>query len=129
MLKTSYCDSSVEKLVVAVTFCRLSQCCWYSAAAVHNVQMTELCFRICNFRSCYHTATILWPFFWDHPGEPVLEENFWSLWHKGRLTEVDTPTIQLGATPSGLTSAHLHHPPCFTGRMPFLLRPTNSVNW
>ena len=32
-----------------------------------------------------------------------------------------TPTIRLGATPSGLTSAHLHHPPIFfAGRMPFL---------
>ena len=34
-----------------------------------------------------------------------------TLWCKGRLTEADTPTIWLGATPSGLTSAHLHHPP------------------
>jgi len=39
---------------------------------------------------------------------------------KGRLIEADTQTIQLGATPSGLTSAHLHHLPFFTGRMPFL---------
>jgi len=29
-------------------------------------------------------------------------------------------TIRLGATPAGLTSAHLHHRPFFTGRMPFL---------
>jgi len=51
----------------------------------------------------------------------VPEENFWTLWCKGRLTEADTPIIRLGATPSGLTSAHLHHPPYFfTGRMPFL---------
>jgi len=51
----------------------------------------------------------------------VPEENFWTLWCKGRLTEADTPTIRLGATPSRLTSAHLHHPPIFfTGRMPFL---------
>jgi len=52
----------------------------------------------------------------------VPEENFWTLWCKGRLTEADTPTIRLGATPSGLTSAHLHQPPShfFTGRMPFL---------
>ena len=56
----------------------------------------------------------------DHPGEPVPEENFWTLWFKGRLTEADTPTIRLGATPSGLSSAHLHHPPFFTGWMPFL---------
>jgi len=53
------------------------------------------------------------PFFWDHPGEPVPEENFWTLWCKGRLTQADTPTIRLGATPSGLTSAHLHHPTFF----------------
>jgi len=60
--------------------------------------------------------------FRDHPGAPVPEKNFWTLWCKGRLTEADTPTIQLGATPSGPTSAHLHHPPIFfTGRMPFLL--------
>jgi len=39
------------------------------------------------------------------------EENFWTLWCKGRLTEADTPTIWLGATPSGLISAHLRHPP------------------
>jgi len=76
----------------------------------------------------HHTTTVLRPFFWDHPGEPVPEENFWTLWCKGRSTEADTPTIQLGAraTASGLTSALLHHPPFFTGRMPFL-PPTNSV--
>jgi len=60
-----------------------------------------------------HTTTVLWPFFRDHPGEPVPEENFWTLWCKGRLTKADTQTIRLGATPSGLTSAHLHHPPFF----------------
>jgi len=69
----------------------------------------------------YHTTTtVLRPFFRDHPGEPVPEENFWTLWCKGRLTEAGTQTIRLGATPSGLTGAHLHHPPFFTGRMPFL---------
>ena len=72
-----------------------------------------------------HTTTVLQPFFRDHPGELVQEENFWTLWCKGRLTEADTPTIRLGATPSRLTSAHLHHPPFFTGRMPFL-SPTVS---
>jgi len=37
-------------------------------------------------------------------GEPVPEENFWTLLGKGRLREADTLTIQLGATPCGLTS-------------------------
>jgi len=50
-----------------------------------------------------HT-TLLQHFFRGHPGEPVPEENFWTLWCKGTLTEADTPTIQLGATPSRLTS-------------------------
>ena len=68
-----------------------------------------------------HThTTVLWPFFCDHPGEPVPEENFWTFWCKGRLREADTPTIRMGATPSGLSSAHLHLP-FFTDRMPFLL--------
>jgi len=57
-----------------------------------------------------HTA-VLRPFFRDHPGEPVPEKNFWTLWCKRRLTEADTPTIRLGATPSGVTSARLHHHP------------------
>jgi len=32
----------------------------------------------------------------------------------------DTPTIRPGTTPTRLSSAHIHHPPFFTGRMPFL---------
>ena len=47
----------------------------------------------------------------NYPGEPVPEENSWISWCKARLTEADTLTIRLGATPSGLTSAHLHHSP------------------
>ena len=70
------------------------------------------------------TTTVLRPFFRDHLGESVPEENFWTLWCKGRLTEADTPTIWLGATPSGLTSAHLHPPIFFTGRTPF--QPPNQ---
>ena len=69
--------------------------------------------------SNHTTTTVLWPFFRDQPGEPMPEENFWTLWCKGRLTEADTLTIRLGATPSGLTSAHLHHPPIKMGRKVF----------
>jgi len=75
--------------------------------------------HICSF-NCRGTTTtaVLWPFFRDHPGEPVPEVNSWTLWCKGRLMEADTPTIRLATTQSGLTSAHLHHPPIFfTGRM------------
>jgi len=31
-------------------------------------------------------------FFRDHPCQPVPEENFWTLWCNGRLTEADTYT-------------------------------------
>jgi len=41
------------------------------------------------------TTTVLRPFFRDHLGEPVPEENFWALWCKGRLTEANTPTVRL----------------------------------
>jgi len=73
------------------------------------------------------TTTVLRPFFRDHPGQPVPEENFWTLWCKGRLTEADTPTIRLGATPSGLTSARLHHPPIFLQAGCPSCHPTNSI--
>ena len=66
----------------------------------------------------------------DHPGEPVPEENFWTLWCKGRSTEADTPTIQLGDTPSGLTSAYLRRPPIFFYRPDALpaAQPTVSIH-
>jgi len=71
--------------------------------------------------SHHHHHNRFTAFFRDHPGEPLPEENFWTLWCKGRLIEADTPTIRLGATPSGLTSATSTIPPFFfTGRMPFL---------
>jgi len=73
------------------------------------------------------TTTVLRPFLQDHPGEPVPEENFWTLWCKGRLTEADTPTIRLSATPSGLTGAHLHNPPYFLQVGCPSCCPTNSV--
>jgi len=39
---------------------------------------------------------------------------------QGKINRGKQPTIRLDATPTALTSAHLHHPPFFTGRMPFL---------
>jgi len=65
--------------------------------------------------------------FRDHLGEPVPEENLWTLWRKGRLTEADAPTIRLGTTPSRLTSTHLHHSPYFLQAGCPSCRPTYSV--
>jgi len=83
--------------------------CWEAAMILHRGSVLGV--------SCTTTTTtVLRPFFRDHPGEPVPEENFWTLWYKARLTDADTLTIRLGATPSGLTSALLHHPPYFYGQ-------------
>jgi len=69
--------------------------------------------------------------FRDHPGEPLPEENFRTLWCKGRLTETDTLTIRLGATPSRLTSTHLHNSPPIFYRPDALpaAQPTLSKHW
>jgi len=42
--------------------------------------------------------------FRDCLGELVQEEIFWTFMVQGKITEADTPTIQLGTTPSGLIS-------------------------
>jgi len=59
----------------------------------------EMTMGMWQYSPHHTTTTVLQPFFWDHPGEPEPEENVWTLWCKGRLTEADTQTIQLGATP------------------------------
>ena len=47
-----------------------------------------------------HT-TVFRPFFRDHAGEPLPEENFfWTFMVQGKITEADTSTIRLGATQS-----------------------------
>jgi len=93
----------------------------YNHYMCSNTQMKCLSETPSAERHLYHnTTTVLRPFFRDHPSEPVPEENFWTSCCKGRLTEVDTLTIRLGTTPSKLSSVHLHHPPFFTGQMPFL---------
>jgi len=55
------------------------------------------------------------------------EENFWTLWCTGRLTEADTKTIRLGATPSNQCPPP-PSPHIFTGQLPFL-PPIVSKHW
>ena len=90
---------------------------------MHNAQSTNIIDWHTILSIIYYmlTTTVLRPFFPDHPGELVPEENFWTFWCKGRLMEAKILTIRLSATPSELTSAYLHHLHIlFTGRMPFL---------
>jgi len=103
----------------ACTMCYKWNVCMHQPLTGHASLSHAACLYI--WTTPPHTTTVLRPFFRDHPREPVPEENFRTLWCKGRLTEADTLTIRLGATPSGLTTAYFHHLPIFfTGRMPFL---------
>jgi len=72
------------------------------------------------------TALLPGPPGWDSARRELL-----TLWCKGRLTEADTQTIRLGATPSVLTIAHLHHPPIFFYGPDALpaAQPTVSMHW
>ena len=92
-----------------------------------GLYVTLSCYLHTHTHNTHTHTTVLQPFLRDHSGEPVPEENFWTVWCKGRLTEADTLTILLGATPSGLTSAS-------TIPLPYSLQagcpschPTNSI--
>jgi len=66
-----------------------------------------LCESVCVSVSGHHNHfTALFP---GPLGWAGARREFWILWCKGRSTEADIPTIRLGAIPSGLTNAHLHH--------------------
>jgi len=96
-------------------------CCNKTSSTKHHADICYIAKVVSDLWTTTTITTFLRLIFRDHPGEPVPEENFWTLWCKGRLTEAYTLTIRLGATPSGLTSTHLHHPPIFfAGQMPFL---------
>jgi len=56
----------------------------------------------------------------------VPEENFWTFWCKGRLTEADTDHLA-GTTPSGPTSAHLTITPDQKLSSDFLLFCFNNI--
>jgi len=81
--------------------------------------LTSLLLHYYIIHQLHHNRfTALFP---EPPGWAGARRELLDLWCKERLTEADTQTIWLGATPSGLTIAHLHHPPhFFTGQMPFV---------
>jgi len=88
----------------------------------------------CHGLGAHFTTTTPQPFYGPFSGTTRVsrcqKRNFWTLWCKGKLTEADTLTIRLVATPSGLTSAHLHHPLIFYSpdALP-VAQPTVSKHW
>jgi len=89
---------------------------------LHQPASNRMSIHICQSVIPHHTTTVLRPFFREHPGEPVLEENFWSLWCKVRLTKADTPTHPAGCHSiwTNQCPAPPSPPNYFTCRMPFL---------
>jgi len=84
-------------------------------------------FQIESQRSYHHHHNRFTAFFSGTTRVSRCQKRTSGLWCKGRLTEADTLTIRLGATPSGLISTHLHHPPYFLQAGCLSCRPTNSV--
>ena len=114
-------SSTQIKLII---FCTRNSIPYHNFTVVPLVrQISSRSLKVVDWNN-HHTITVLRPFFRDHPGETVPEENFWTLWCKGRLTEANTP-------PPGRHSIrtkqwyHLHHPPFFY--RPDALSATNSV--
>jgi len=58
----------------------------------------------CSFFLHTKTTTVLQTVVWDYAGELVPEEIIWTFMVPGKMTEADTWTIRLGATPPGLIS-------------------------
>jgi len=88
-----------------------------SSTAVVLRKAALLCLR--QLAQTHRHTTILRPFFRNHPGEPVPEEDIWSLWCKGRLTEAH---IDHSAGRHSIRTNQCPPPPSpiFTRRMPFL---------
>jgi len=60
-------NTVTQKLLKNRHLLTITQLCWAISLQLRHVSTPH-----------HHTTTILWPFFWDQPGEPVPEENFWT---------------------------------------------------
>jgi len=65
----------------SVRYCRVSWWCFIKTRFTPFLVWHHFHLAVLLLRTHTHT-TVLRPFFWDHPGEPVPEENFWTLWCK-----------------------------------------------
>jgi len=66
---------------------------YIAAKTLRNISINILSLAFLPHIHDMHThthTTVLQPFFRDHPVEPLPDENFWTLWCKGRSTETHT---------------------------------------
>jgi len=114
------CNHATWKHETFVEYCKEKHC-------------SVLFYKHVHHHHHHNRFTALFP---GPPGWAGARRELPDLWCKGRLTEADTQTIRLGATPSRLTSAHLHHPPhffykhvqlCQKGTMPMLFWVQNAA--
>jgi len=88
------------------------------------------CFIVVVFLTYFLTHSYTRAFYGSVSGttlfEPVPEEKFWTLWCKGRLTEADTPTIQMGASPSRLSTKQCPPPPFVANLVISTIAPCGS---
>ena len=73
--------------------------------------------------SCYLIQPPPQPFYGPFSGTTQMsrcQKRTFGLYGARKDQQRQTMAIRLGATPSWPTSAHLHYPPFFTGRLPFL---------
>jgi len=83
LLVTGY-DCCLHSVHIQTSSC--SSCHVSITTRTSNKRCIIVCCTVSVFLGTTTTTTILRPFFSDHPGEPVPEENFWTLWCKERLT-------------------------------------------
>jgi len=97
---------------------------------VLKLRWQHMCEMVLKFTGNTHTSILL-PFFRDHQGEPVPEEIknfFWTFMVQRKITAADTPTIQMGATPSILISGPPPSSPHFYTRCPSCRNPP-TLSW
>jgi len=95
-----------------------------------------ICERYCilSYSVTHSHTTVLWPFFWDYPGELVPEEILlWTLWCKGKQgRHTDNPAGHQCATAPGHHSIWTNQqptsiiPPSLLW-MPFLSQPSQFI--
>jgi len=96
---------------------------YFSRMSRKLAHSTNMCFTVSGIPQDWQVG--------DHPGWAGARRELLDFMAQGKINRGrHTHTIRLGATPSGLTSAHLHHPPIFyrPDALP-AAQPTVSRHW